>query len=505
MTIPLRYDQLDPARQSRIRANISKLKTSGATDDDIAEYLTTDEGLSPIDGKPAPIVPGAKADATSALPRNRKNASGDIQAATNNPGEQATFVGRGVAANALNAAQGIPGMEALEAGAGALGSHVIGDKPLSYTESRNALRAETDRIPAGVKMAERLVGGGVLAKALPAVRTIKGAAALGAGYGGADAVLNADPDKGVGQRLSDAAIAIPLGGLIGGGAAAGAKLVNKATELGSLAKRVRQAPTLGTESQTHGDAIKAADAANYGAAESEAVAGGGTDPDIQAALNHPRVKPLADEIRESFKLQGVPDDDATVLMQAHRELSQNERSLIDRAANAPTSRPLTDREKKDVAAVKRLLRSAASNLMPSFPPAVGEHAQLAGEKAAGQEGAEHARRLMSGRPVPIKKLDKQSPESADRWAARQSPEKATEALDMALAAGKEGKAVPAWSPNQTVLGAAKGLARPVQRLNRLSPFVDALDKQAGNAPRKSIDLQEILKLMGLANAPLSNP
>ena len=75
------------------------------------------------------LPPSVRPDVTSALARNRKNPSGDLQAALRNPGKQARFIGEGAAANVLNAAQGLlPGMEAFEAGAGMLGSQFT-DKP----------------------------------------------------------------------------------------------------------------------------------------------------------------------------------------------------------------------------------------------------------------------------------------------------------------------------------------------------------------------------------------
>lgn len=513
---------------ARIERNIAAMREQGANEADIEAYLTEHEGLKPeAPAKPARLPMAADATARRAPGTGR---SGDFQAATNNIGEQAGFVGRGVAANVLNAAQGIPGMEALEAGAGALGSKFT-DHPLSYRESRDALRAETEAIPSGIKHAERLIGGGVLAKALPAVKTVAGAAKTGAALGAADVGLNANPDFTIEDRAKGIPIGALIGGAVGGGIAGGARLIDKGRELNTLRKRVNEAPTPGEASLAKKDAIAAADDALYGAAESEAAANGGTSPAVQQVLDHPRIKPLADEIRESFAFQGKPTDDASIVFQLHRELSAKEGPLIQKITGSAPGQPITARHQGELQTIKELLRSAVSDgpdaLAPSFRPAVAQHAEGMGEKGAMQEGYDRAGQLMAGRRVAGKKLEKQSDAATIRWAESQKPEKAKEALAGALGGGKE--AIPGMAPVPWMLagaapgaliahgpgfaaGAATGLAanagsaltRGAVRLNRLSPFIDALDKSAGNSVRQKLEIEKILKTLGLLNAPLSN-
>lgn len=591
---------LDKARQ---------LRAAGASVDEVREYLHSkgyDTG-EPEAPAPKPVRPPMVADAT-ARRRPGTGTSGDFQAAVNEPGKQASFVGQGVAANVLNAAQGIPGMEAFESAAGALG-------PLSYRESYNALKSTTNAIPEPFRTGEKFVGGAALASALPKsnatgiVGSAKAGGKAGALFGGLDAALSADPDLSLGDRALGAATGLIGGGafgtILGGGAAA----FDQGRRLFGLSRRVKNAPTLGASNEARREAIQTADAARYGAAESEAAAGGGSSPAIASALNDPRVKGIADDVRESFRLQGKPTDDASVLMQVHRELSQNERALIDRIGNANSSRPLTEREKGDVAAVKRMLREASAAksvkpaltmeipggthevepkivpghepmtgpimegtagrargdqaqvgieeggrvsrtsprdvqgpagpafqlrgqpekvtpgvsietptmrvqtapaeevppLMPSFPGAVEQHRTLAGDKGVLRDATKKARRVMAGTKPNPDKLDTQTPESVQRWIKALKPNEAKTALDAFLGVGKEGMVRPPVGPQSTLAGTLMGFGRPARSMNRLAPFVNALDVQQGRMPPGPVDVNAILKAIGLANSPFANP
>lgn len=242
-------------------------------------------------------------------------------------------------------ARDIPGAEVLQSGARAL---VRGQ---SYSDARNDIRGAEDSAPKGARVANRLIGGTVAAAAMPGriAGKLITPSAQGAIYGAASGALQSDPNAGVGDRLKDAGINAAVGGVTGKLADAGTNLVRSAIT-----------KTVGRQDALRKIAMSGADRTNYGAAESEAAAGGGSSPAVRQALDHPQVKPLADDVRESFQMQGKPTDDASVLMQVHRELSQNERALIDRQAGAATSRPMTTREQGDVHAIKQMLRQASA-------------------------------------------------------------------------------------------------------------------------------------------------
>lgn len=87
-------------------------------------------------------------------------------------------------ATGANIAQGIPGMEAVEAGVGSLAS----GKP--YATSLADLRETTGKIPGALRVGEKMIGAAGTIPFLPA-----NAAKAGAVLGGLDEALSADPDQ----------------------------------------------------------------------------------------------------------------------------------------------------------------------------------------------------------------------------------------------------------------------------------------------------------------------
>lgn len=119
--------------------------------------------------------------------------------------------GQRLATHILNTAQGIPGVEMVEAAAGAAGSHLT-SHPMSYTQSLNTLRGNTSQIGGPTSFLEKLAGGLATTPFLP-----KGMVRGGATYGAADQALAADP-----KSLPDRALGTAIGA--GEGAAAGMAL-----------------------------------------------------------------------------------------------------------------------------------------------------------------------------------------------------------------------------------------------------------------------------------------
>lgn len=107
--------------------------------------------------------------------------------------------GERLATHLLNTAQGIPGVEAVEAAGGSLGSRFT-KRPMSYTQSLNTLRDNTAQIGRGTSFVEKLAGSLATTPFLP-----KGPIAGGAAYGAADRALEADPVS-LKQRAVDTGI-----------------------------------------------------------------------------------------------------------------------------------------------------------------------------------------------------------------------------------------------------------------------------------------------------------
>lgn len=368
----------------------------------------------------------------------------------------------------------IPGVEVLQAGTRAL----VRGQP--YGQAFNEIRGAEDAAPAAARIPARMAGGVLAALTMRKIPGIKqgGAMRTGAQYGIAKGLTSADPTLDASSRVHDAAKEGAIGGTVG-----------KIGELGGNLFRALKSETVGATGKLLKGAIKKADKKNFGAAEAEAAAGGGTSPDVQTALNHPLVKSLADDVRQSFTLQGKPLDDAAVLMQVRRELSQNQRALIDRTANASSARPMTAREIDDVGAVKEMLTKAMSDgpapLAPSFRPAVKVSRELRGERRAFDDVVKVARRTAKGNPTPIKKLDTESPESVTDIVRKMSPGKAKAAARGATGVAKESIGL---SGNPFTGFGALGSAA---RVNRLAPLIEQLDEQSGN------NLPAIFRALGI--------
>lgn len=140
-------------------------------------------------------------------------------------------------------------------------------------------------------------------------------------------------------------------------------------------------------------------------------------------------------------------------------------------------------------------------VMPSFGHARAEKARMEGERDVFNESADAARRVMRQPSMKADRWLDESSEAFERDIKKMSPEEAREGTKGALARAKEEVKI---KPQITAWKAITELKEPIARLNRISPFIDDLDRQAGNAPRQLMEVERILKLMGLANAPLAN-
>lgn len=140
-------------------------------------------------------------------------------------------------------------------------------------------------------------------------------------------------------------------------------------------------------------------------------------------------------------------------------------------------------------------------LAPSHPIAVSEHARMKGNRAAFNTAADATKRIMRGTSVAANKLDTQSPAAFLEEILGMNPEEAQHALQGTLGRAKDEATIPAPGPGSTLWGTVTSPLKPAVRVRRIAPFIDAIDKQAGNPVFSPTDLTEALKYLGVATAP----
>lgn len=250
--------------------------------DPVADYLQA-RGNDPVaDYLAAKGSPAAKPTAPTA-----KGASGSW-------GDEP---GPGLAAHFLNAMQGIPGVERLEAGAGAIGNGI------SYGQSLKALREITGGISPAASTAERMAASLLLLRKLPANPMLGGAL-----LGGADQALSAD-EMGVGERAGRTAAGTAIGGTLG-----------KVLDVGVTAGRSLLAKTPAANLLARAGARAAAAKLNYGKALAEGV-GKPATPQVQQFLAQPDVAEIVTELQSTRPFAGVPADDPKMLDAIYKTLS----------------------------------------------------------------------------------------------------------------------------------------------------------------------------------------
>lgn len=199
-TQPIPFDQLPPARQAAIKANVAKLYAAKLPEDQINDYLVNHEHVGPPTlGHGAELH--SEFAAGTLAPRI---ASENAQDATLSSADADPAVGSktlGVIA-ALN--RDIPGAEAAQAKIRSL----IRRQP--YSEALGDIRGAENAAPAAATVPARFAGGALATAALPG-----GAAVKGATYGALLPAAQADPNAGLAQRGGEAVTGAVAGGLLG--------------------------------------------------------------------------------------------------------------------------------------------------------------------------------------------------------------------------------------------------------------------------------------------------
>lgn len=276
----------------------------------------------------------------------RENANDADQADAETP-DYGTQVLGGIA----SLGRDIPGVEALQSGARAIA------KREPYSVARDEIRGAEADAPSMVRNYNRIAGSVVGGAAIPSQmggKTLTPAmqAAL---FGGASGVLQSDPNAGLADRAKSGAIGAGVGAVAG-----------KAGEAMTNVVRALASKSLGAQALARKATMATTDAQNYGAAAAEGTANGGTSPAIQQALAAPDIAPFVDVVRQSRSLQGA--DDATVLREAYKLMSERQGSLQNRIINANDFKAGTSLESKDIGAAKQQLLAAAEAPTPTGQP-----------------------------------------------------------------------------------------------------------------------------------------
>lgn len=143
-------------------------------------------------------------DSAAILRRNARGMANDREAAAlKEPG----YVSR-LVTHVLNTAQGIPGVRAVEAAAGSLGSKFT-DNPLTFAQSRGLLDEQTGNIGGKTSAVEKMMGSIATLPFLPANPAVAGGL-----LGGANEALSAD-DMSLAERGVRTGVGAGIGALVG--------------------------------------------------------------------------------------------------------------------------------------------------------------------------------------------------------------------------------------------------------------------------------------------------
>lgn len=374
---------MNPEDIAAIKANVQKLLDAGAPDEDIHAYLEA-SGL-------------------------RRSQTPRVDASE----EQAPEPGYGerLATHVLNAAQGIPGMEAVEAGAGMLGSKLT-DHPMSYKESLETLRGATGNIGGWTSAGEKALGSVATLPFLPA-----NPAAAGAILGAADQALGASPESMLerGARTAGGAV---IGGLLGKGAdmlvTAPRALLAKSPAVNLLD---RQAARAASAKQL------------YGAALAEGKTNPVT-PEIQAWLAEPDIAEIVGELQKTRVFKGVPAESPEMLDAVYKTLSDRAATVKKGLMAVTPNKPNIGRHQaKDIAAAQAAGLTAMDPTMPTYRAAVKDFAQHKAAEDAVSRGYEAIRGKMADNLPSAKNLVRTTPEAFAKWAETAGPDESRAAVE----------------------------------------------------------------------------
>lgn len=309
----------------------------------------------------------------------------------------------------MNAAQGIPGMERLEALIGMMGSRLspksYGGKPIDYQTSLNAVRSLTGEIDPGVSGMEKFVGSLATLPFLPA-----NPAAAGAALGGLDRLLNADPVESATGRAVSTAAGAGAGALLG-------KLTDMAVTAGRSVFAAKPAANLLAKQAERAAAAKRL----YSAALAEGKGTTGTQA-IQSFLAEPDVAEIVAELQQTRPFQGVASNSPEMLDAVYKTLADRSAQIKKGLEAVSPTRPNIGRfREQDVGAAKEQALTAFDTSMPSYRKAVDDFAKRSKELDAIRRGYEATIKKAANAAPSAKQLTRSTPEAFAEWAGTAKP------------------------------------------------------------------------------------
>lgn len=231
-------------------------------------------------------------------------------------------IGERVAGALASLLTDVPGGEAAQAGAAALGSHIPGLRPdagpVGYQEALADIRAAKAAAPAAARIPLRLLGGAAAAGVMPGSGAVQGALyGAASGLGGADYDTSRSLGENLGSRAGSAALGAGLG------AAAG-----KLAEAGSTALRARFAgPKLDAATAELRAQARDASGPLYDAAR--AIGDVGETPALQRLLGQPEY--LWDQAQQQAVATGrrVPGTGLGAVQNILRTIQRSNSDLAD--------------------------------------------------------------------------------------------------------------------------------------------------------------------------------
>lgn len=405
---------MNPEDPEVVKANVAKLVAAGAPDQDIHDY---------IEAAGHPLADTATPHGT---PLQGQMGHPIVDASPEAPIDPRRQAAEAALAHVLNIAQGIPGMEAVEAGAGMVGGKLSG-QPLTYQQSLDALRSKTEKIGGVTSAVEHAAG------TIPLLPFLAASPALaGAELGGADQLLNADPNLNLAER----------GGrtLLGAG---GGAIIGKGADMLVAGGRAALPSLLGG---TKDVAINLLDRATARAASAKRLYSAALDegrshvtpPAIESYLKEPDIAEIVDELRKTREFKNLSPESPEMLDAIYKTLSDRVATVKKGLLSVTPNKPNIGRfQAKDLAAAQQAGLTAMDATMPTYRAAVKDFAQhKAAEDAVGRGYDAMRTGLLKNLPA-ARNLTRTTPEAFGNWAETAGQDETKAAVEGILGATKK--------------------------------------------------------------------
>lgn len=369
---------------------LAKLMASkAARSSDPLERLMASRRNAPVDPNGGLHKPLTKAQ----LDRMRQN-DADKSAAEQQPGWMDYLDAASQAVETV--AAGVPGAKL----AISLGRKGFGDRR-SLADIQREVNTETSDVPYASAIG-RAVGGLAMLPLLPAFGLAGGAV-----LGGAEGLLNNDPNSGVGDRLFKGVMGSAVGGVLGKGTEMLGTGVRALVSKGGPAAKKLVMDVRSRIADPLYDAVANATPRPL-------------TPHMSAMLEHPDIAPVAAQLQQLEQFRGKDLNDPKLLMEIRKSLTDWGHGLDKSAATLDPSKPNSISAIKDhVKLLKDAFDDAADTQVPGFTKAIRTFADESVPVSGQEQGYEAMRRKLSGGLTPWKNIGKKTPDALTTYLERQ--------------------------------------------------------------------------------------